>query len=501
MISRAFAVFSPLLIALMLIAFILYGCAVNPATKQIQFMTVSEEREFQIGRSVDKKVRQTMGVYLELPQLRAYVKKMAESIGRQSDRPNLIYRLEIVDTPDFNAFAVPGGFVYVHRGLLERMNSADELASVLGHEIAHVAARHSAEQISRSQLLNFGLLALSVATHGSVQDYGQIINLGSALAFNKFSRDDERQADYLGTKYMVKAGYNPLAALDLMHQLRKLQHTEPSALQVWFMTHPPTSERIANLTREIAEIRQTQAEVLKRPVKRNELIALLDGLAVGEWNGKEFINGDRYYNKEYLLSMAIPPGWIPHINSQQFTAVFDEPKKGFVAYFNIKPLRTRRGTAEYFRDFQTSMEKAGLQKAGEIRPTPGLPHNARAGLFTGYSRQAGPVTAEGIAFVRWSNAFSLLAISKQADFNVLRPLVESMAGSIRFLSPKEAATLKPARLRIHKVRKGETWAGITKKYFHSSEKMLKLAEYNGFEISDRLTAGTLLKIPPSLHFR
>ena len=152
------------------------GCATNPATKELEFMIVSEDKEFKIGQGVDKKVREDMGVYLELPELRSYVKQMVTAIGRQSDRPELIYRLEIIDSPDFNAFAVPGGFVYVHRGLLERMNSSDELASVLGHEIAHVAVRHSAAQISKAQLMNIGLIALAVGTQGAAQDFGQLIN-------------------------------------------------------------------------------------------------------------------------------------------------------------------------------------------------------------------------------------------------------------------------------------------------------------------------------------
>ena len=179
---------------------ILCGCAMNPAKKEREFMIVSEEKEFKIGQGVDKQVREDMGVYLELPELRSLVKEVGETIGRKSDRPDLIYRIEIIDSPDFNAFALPGGFIYVHRGLLERMNSVDDLASVLGHEIAHVAARHSAAQISKNQLMNIGLIGLSVATKGAVQDYGQLINIGAALAFNKFSRDDEREADYFGTK-------------------------------------------------------------------------------------------------------------------------------------------------------------------------------------------------------------------------------------------------------------------------------------------------------------
>ena len=212
-----------------------------------------------MGQKVDKQVREEMGVYLELPELRSLVKEVGETIGRNSDRPDLIYRVEIVDSPDFNAFALPGGFVYANRGLLERMNSADELASVLGHEIAHVAARHSAAQISKAQLMNIGLIGVAIATDGAINDYGQLIQLGGALAFNKFSRDAEREADYFGTEYMVRAGYNPEASIDVMEQIQRLQTREPSQFEAWFMTHPPVAERLGNLHSEIDRLRSEQS--------------------------------------------------------------------------------------------------------------------------------------------------------------------------------------------------------------------------------------------------
>ncbi|MBW1851305.1 MAG: M48 family metalloprotease [Deltaproteobacteria bacterium] len=479
----------------------LSGCATNPATKQTQFMMVSEAQEFDMGQKVDKQVREEMGVYVEQPELRSSVKKMGEAIGRQSDRPGLIYRIEIIDTPDFNAFAVPGGFVYVHRGLLERMNSSDELASVLGHEIAHVAARHSAAQISKAQLLNIGLLGLAVATHGEIQDYGQLINLGSALAFNKFSRDAEREADHFGTKYMVQAGYNPKASIDMMKQLQQLHEKEPTLLETWFMTHPPTAERIANLSHEIDELRLSQPEVLDRPIKRNEFIALLDGLAVGEWNGIELIKGDHYYNKAYLLSLSIPEGWVSYINNKHYTAVFVRPQKKFLAYLNIEPLKAHMNTADYFNDFENRLKKKGLKKIKDFKISRKFHHGALAGVFTGYDSNRGAIMAEGIAFVKGTYGFSLIGFCKKENFKDFQPIAESMAESIKFMSQKQASGIKPARLRVHKVKRGETWATITKKYFGSHEDMGKLAEYNGFEISKNLTADTLLKIPPSLRIR
>ena len=463
-------------------------------------MIVSEEKEFKIGQGVDKQVREDMGVYLELPKLRSLVKEVGENIGRNSDRPDLIYRIEIIDSPSFNAFAVPGGFVYVHRGLLERMNSTDDLASVLGHEIGHVAARHSAAQISKAQLLNIGLLGLSVATKGAAQDYGQLINMGAALAFNKFSRDDEREADYFGTKYMTLAGYNPQTSIDVMKQIQRLEAKEPNIVNTWFMTHPSTAERLVNLNHEIEEIRSEQPDVLDRPLQRNQYLKLLDGLVVGEWNGNELIRGDRYYNKEFLLSFKVPQGWQARINSKKFTAVFANPKKKFVAYFGIEPLRIRTATADYFEGFNRQLKRFGLRKAKGTSTDRRLAHGALMSVYSGYDKSGKAIMVEGIAFVEGANGYSLIGFSKKGDFEEFQTQLELMLESLQFIPQREADQFKPPRLRIHKVEKGDTWESVAEKYFTSSEGKEKLAEYNGFADIQEPKPGILIKIPPSLCF-
>ena len=464
-------------------------------------MLVSEQQEFEIGQKIDGQVREQMGVYLELPELRSFVKQVGRDLGRNSDRPNLIYRIEIVDRPEFNAFAAPGGFIYVHRGLLERVNSADELASVLGHEIAHVAARHSAAQISKAQLFNFGMLGLAVATKGAVQDYGSLINLGAVLAFNKFSRDDEREADHFGTAYLARAGYNPRASIDLMNQLLRLQVREPTALETWFMTHPPPRERLVNIDDEIQQVHLRQPGVLSRPVGRNQYVALLDGLAVGEWNGNELLRGDRYYNKEFLVSIRIPAGWQARISSKTYTGIFADPKREFYAFFDIEPLRALRTSAEYFYDFERRLSRLGLRRVKDPGTGRISRHGALVGIFQGYDQRRGSILAEGIAFVRGTNGYSLVGFSGREDFREFQSHVEGMMDSLRFISQKQANELSPPRLRIHELKKGETWESITKRYFESARGMDRLAEYNGFQASFLSDPGTLLKIPPSLRIQ
>ena len=271
-------------------------------------------------------------------------------------------------------------------------------------------------------------------------------------------------------------------------------------METWFLTHPPVTERLDNLNSEIDRLRSEQPGALDLPIRRNQYVRLLDGLAVGEWNGNEIVTGDRYYNKEYLLSFEIPEGWRVRINSDRFTVLFAHPKKEFDGLLNIEPLQVQKSTQEYFQDFEQQMKQFGLRKAKEVPTRRALRHGALAGIYSGHDQTRGPIMAEGIAFVKGPNGYYFIGSSKKDDFEAFQPLLESMIESLQFISQKEASELEPPRLRIHEVETGETWASVTEKYFPSSQGMGKLAEYNGLEISPELTPGFLLKIPPSLRF-
>jgi predicted Zn-dependent protease len=483
----------------LLIAFIflLQACAVNPVTNRRELMLVSEDKEFGIGQSVDKQVREEMGIYLEKPELTNLLKEIVAAIGKKSHRPDIIYRAEIVDTPDFNAFAVPGGFVYVHRGLLERINSVDELASVMGHEIAHVSARHSASQMSKQQILNIGVLGASIATGGEIQKFGDLVNMGSVLAFSKFSRDDERQADYLGIHYMVDAGFNPNGAIEAMKTIQRVSNSEPGSLETWFMTHPPTSERVTNLTRELNVLSSKNPEILRRHILRNEYIRLLDGMAVGEYNGKELVTGDRYYNKEFLLSIPLPQGWDAHINNKDYTAIFADTKNKTYTLFNIEPLKNKISASEYYNIIADALVKKGFKKDIASSSSKKINHGAILAGFIGKSDNS-TVYVKLAAFVNGDLGYNFIEVQEKASSE---DILISMVNGLQFLSQAEALKIQPARMKIHTVKNGETWASITAKYYNRNDDKSKLAEYNGFTVNEIPLPGVLIKIPPTLRFK
>ena len=193
------------------------GCAVNPATGQRQFMLVSESEEIEMGREADGPITESLGLY-ESEALQATVRDLGNEMASRSERPALPWSFKLVDDPMVNAFALPGGFIFITRGIMASLNSEAELAGVIGHEIGHVTARHSASQMSRQQFQQIGLGVGSILS-SDVASVAGVLSAGLGLLNLRYSRGDESQSDELGVRYMSRAGYDPNALVGVFQTL------------------------------------------------------------------------------------------------------------------------------------------------------------------------------------------------------------------------------------------------------------------------------------------
>lgn len=230
-------------------AALLGGCAVNPVTGEHQIRITSPEREVAIGTEQYGPAQQAAGgqYYLD-PELNFYVKSVGEKLARVSDRPGLPYDFVIIDSSVPNAWALPGGKIAVNRGLLTQLKDESQLAAVLGHEIVHAAAGHSAQKMDRDLMTSIGAAALGVAVGD--REYGNLIlggaAVGTAMLSSRYSREQELEADKYGMKYMAKAGYDPQGAVELQETFVKLDAARnQSWLNGLFASHPPSPERVA----------------------------------------------------------------------------------------------------------------------------------------------------------------------------------------------------------------------------------------------------------------
>jgi predicted Zn-dependent protease len=237
---------------------LIIGCAVNPITGKREFMIFSDQQEISFGEEADPDIRWQFGGDYNDQKLQEYVNSVGQKVAKVSDRNNIPYYFKVVDSSDINAFALPGGYIYITRGLLSKMDNEAQLAAVLGHEIGHVTARHSMKRMQNVLGFNMVLAILDQAASGSksYQEYRGLVKTGSSVAFAAVSlgygRDNELEADALGTKYADKAGYNPQGMVQLLVLLKSLSEREPSSVEEFFMSHPRTSIRIEAVNKLIA---------------------------------------------------------------------------------------------------------------------------------------------------------------------------------------------------------------------------------------------------------
>ena len=282
------------------------GCARNPATGANELMLVSQSQEIQMGQEYDQQVIQQIGLYGDSAMQR-YVREIGMRMAAASERPNLPWTFRVVDDAAVNAFAVPGGHVYITRGIMAHLNSEAELASVIGHEIGHVTARHTAHQMSQQQLAGLGL-AIGAIASPVVAQYAGLAQQALGVLFLKFSRDDETQADQLGLRYIARQNYE----VDQMPRVftmleRQGQAAGGGKLPEWLSTHPDPGNRRERITQWIAALPAGQQG--GNVVNRDAYERRLDGMIFGANPRDGYFSGTHFFHPGMRFQMTFPQGW------------------------------------------------------------------------------------------------------------------------------------------------------------------------------------------------
>lgn len=282
------------------------GCALNPATGQSQLALFTEAEEIELGAEVDHAFLSNSGIY-EDSELEAYVAGLGARLAAVSERPDLPWSFRIADDETVNAFALPGGRVYVTRGLLAHLDREAELAGVLGHEIGHVTARHSVNALSRELAISLGLAAgLELLEAGETGQW--LTSVGMGLVFLKFGRNQERQADQLGVRYAQRAGFDPHGAVDALRVLQRVSEAESDGwLPTWLSTHPDPDRRWRRLASESGLGAAPPAAALAPEIER--YLARLDGIVYGPDPRNGVVRDNLYVQLREDYQMPFPRGW------------------------------------------------------------------------------------------------------------------------------------------------------------------------------------------------
>ena len=372
------------------------ACATNPVTGNREFVTISEAQEIAIGREADAQIKSEMGVY-EDQQLQQYVEEIGLALAASSHRPDLDWQFAIVDSPVVNAFALPGGYIYLTRGMMAYLSDEAELAGVLGHEIGHVTARHSVQAYSRATGAGWGLLAAQIFVPAMRTPYGapglgDAAGAGLGMLFLKFGRDDETQADRLGAEYATASGWDPRGVGDMLSTLARIADTtDRRGTPNWLSTHPAPVDRVAGVSHTVEQLlTATDGGTLR--VDRTGYLDRIEGLIYGDNPADGIVRGSEFLHPALRFALAFPGGW--EVQNSETLVVAKQPGRD-----NYMILRLVESSQEELqRIAERDMIEAGYQpEQGTPSSINGL--DAYLGTYTREVDDLGPLVAR-VAYIR-----------------------------------------------------------------------------------------------------
>ena len=475
------------LATLTLAAATVVACATNPATGKKEFSLMSEAQEIQLGKEADQQVRAEMGLY-EDAELQRYVSNIGMRLAKASERPNLPWQFAVVDEPAVNAFALPGGYIYVTRGIMAFLNDEEQLAGVLGHEIGHVTARHSAQQYTQATTAGVGLTLLSIFVP-EARPFQGIAENALGLLFLKHGRDDERQADRLGVEYTAKTGWNPAGVAGMLRTLARLDEASGSRRGVpnFLSTHPAPADRV----------REVQQYVEQNPVPvgtsgeargSNEAVyqRVVDGIVFGDSPRQGIVRNNQFLHPELRLGLNFPQGWDVRNSAQQVLAKAPNADH----YLLLQLIPNAQGSIQQIA--QGSMVNAGFRPLdGERTQINGL--DAFVGTYQGTMQGLGNTGTLAAHVVLNDRVYLLAGLAPANQFNAAQQQFVSSIKSFRQLSTQEAANVRPSRVDIYTVRPGDTWASLAERS-GGLVKAATLAIMNNYEPNQPPKAGEQVRI-------
>ena len=419
------------------------ACARNPVTGQRELALISEEQEIQMGRQAAQEAAQSMGLVQD-EELQRYVQRVGLALAKESERPNLPWTFAVIDDPVPNAFALPGGFIFVTRGMMSLMNSEAELASVLGHEIGHVTARHSVNQMSQAQLANLGLGLGAIFAPELAQQWGQLAGTGLQLLFLKYGRDDERQADELGFRYSLEQNYDVSQTANVFATLQRIgESSGRSATPAWLSTHPDPGERVQTAQRRAAALETPQANPV---VDRTEYLQRLDGLVYGENPRNGFFRSGEFIHPDLRFRMSFPQGWQAQNLPQAVIA--GSPDQDAIIQLTLAQGTDPASAARAF------LSQQGIQAGQAFQQNiNGVP--AAGSYFRAQTEQG---VLEGIVayFTHGSNTFQVLTYTPAGRLERYDRLFQQVLGSFRPLTDPALLNAQPARMDVVRVDRTQT---------------------------------------------
>lgn len=458
-----------------LVMTLVLGCAENPATGKRQLNLIPQSQEIALGQQSAEQVAQTVGIYQQ-PALERYVSDLGKRLAARGERPNLPWTFQVVDDSSVNAFALPGGYIFVTRGLLAHMNNEAQLASVIGHEIGHVNARHSVNQISKQQLAQLGL-GLGMVLSEDVRKFGQLGAAGLQVLFLKFSRDAENQADQLGLRYSTDLGYDPRQMPVMFDTLKRVSASSPGRLPEWLSTHPDPEHRI-----ERTEERIAREHLSGTTVAADRYLQVVDGITFGPDPREGFFQGDRFVHPDLRFSVTFPQGW-QHTNLKQAVMAASPDQDAMVQI-------TPTSATDPAQALQQFTAQQGVRAVGTpAHAATALPSAAQQ--FTATTDQ-GELAGVAAFVAHQGHVYQILELTTPDKLGGFAPLFTQVPASFALLTDPGALAVRAAKVQVLTVPRAMTLTDMLRER-PSSVSVDALALINQTQPTTPLAAGQKVK--------
>ena len=467
-------------IAVLLVAyiFLLISCAVNPVTGKKELMLMSVNQEKALGASYDPQVVSQFGVYAD-DKLQSFINEKGKEMAAISHRPELDFKFRVVDSPVVNAFAVPGGYVYFTRGIMAHFNNEAEFAGVLGHEIGHVTARHSAKQYSQQMLAQLGFVVGMIASE-EFRQYSDLASAGLQLMFMKFSRSHETQSDKLGVEYSTQVGYDAHEMANFFNTIKRIQVQAGVSVPNMLSTHPDPGDRY-NRVHQLAAKAQAAKGKTNLTVNRDSYLKMIDGIIYGEDPKQGFVENGYFYHPEMKFQFPVPNNWqVVNTPAQVQMAPPDGKALIILTLSGEKTLAAAEQAAVQADQLQViSSRNISINGNNAVETIANLNENVR--LMMVHVQYGG-------------NIYKFSGLAANADYERYKALFGNTFSRFDRLADQSKINRQPERIRIKEVKRTASFAQVMNSFNMPANRHEELAILNGMELNKQVRSGSLIKV-------
>jgi predicted Zn-dependent protease len=487
---------------------LLAGCGsvmVNPVTGESERSVMDESTEIAEGQKGHQQVLKEYGIFKN-NTVQSYVNDLGQKLARQSHRNELEWHFTVLDSPEINAFALPGGYVYVTRGIMAYMDSEADLAGVIGHEIGHVTARHGAQRATSQQNAGLGVFAASVlgavlesqGLSGAGQLAGQVSQTVAAGYIASYGREQELQADGLGAEYLSRTLYDPRNMIDVITVLKNQERFAADLAQAegrpvptrndWLSSHPSNDQRLQTIT-QLANQYKGKAAGNYGDEGRDRYLKVMQGVVFGDSPSQGLTRGRNFYHDALGIALSAPVGWQIQNSTDQLGVV--NAARDAALIVRLLPAQSGKAHADIIRNV--------------LKPTQGrseavVINGLKATRFSGARQNAqGQVQVVEATVLSGPNDATYLFQSSAKDAQALqraRPALREAEGSFRAMTAQDRIAAKPWAIRTVAFPKGGFAELAKTSPIANPEKQLRLI--NGYYAGGEPRVGQLVKVVEAL---